>query len=92
MVGTIRMDKGGQRVEYIEKVYRGGKLEVTIASVCRPIQRMAAPQTLPPAEKSQPPVLPEPQRQTWPLPDSFEAICLESSSANGLSACTRHVS
>ena len=42
MVGTIRMDKAGQRGEYTEKVYRGAKLEVTIVSVCRPI-RTAAP-------------------------------------------------
>src|SRR5262249_22488891 len=37
MVGTIRMDKGGQREEYTEKVYRGGKLEMTVVIVCRPI-------------------------------------------------------
>jgi hypothetical protein len=32
MVGSIRMYKGGQWVEYTEKLYRGGKLEVTTAS------------------------------------------------------------
>jgi hypothetical protein len=37
MVGSIRRDKGGQWVEYTEKLFRGGKLEVTIISVCRPI-------------------------------------------------------
>jgi hypothetical protein len=54
MVGTIRMDKGGQRVEYTEKVYSGGKLEVTIVSVCRPIRTTAGPQTPSPGEKPQP--------------------------------------
>jgi hypothetical protein len=47
MVGSIRMDKGGQRVEYTEKVYRSGKLEVTIVSVCRRI---------PGPDKTEPPV------------------------------------
>jgi hypothetical protein len=37
MVGTIRMEKGRQWVEYIEKLFSGGKLETTIVSVCRPI-------------------------------------------------------
>jgi tetratricopeptide (TPR) repeat protein len=167
MVGTIRTDKGGQRVEYTEKVYRGGKLEVTIVSVCRLIRTTATPQTPSPgekpqsqtrcqvtdptgtplnvraapnghiigtlgngdlvrlirterdgggrawslierlndsqasgwvfrqylvcqrAEKPQPLALPERQRQTWPLPDSYEAICFEANSGNALSACTR---
>lgn len=37
MVGTIRMDKGGQWVEYTEKLFVGGKLQATTVSVCRPI-------------------------------------------------------
>jgi hypothetical protein len=37
MVGSIRMDKAGQWVEYTEKLFRAGKLETTIVSVCRPI-------------------------------------------------------
>jgi hypothetical protein len=37
MVGTIRIDKGGQWIEYIEKLFSGGKLQTTIVSVCRPI-------------------------------------------------------
>jgi len=37
MVGSIRMDKEGQWVEYTEKLFRSGKLEATIVSVCRPI-------------------------------------------------------
>jgi hypothetical protein len=37
MVGTIRMDKGDQWVEYTEKLFRGRKLEATSVSVCRPI-------------------------------------------------------
>jgi hypothetical protein len=37
MVGSIRMDKGGKWVEYIEKLFREGKLDTTIVSVCRPI-------------------------------------------------------
>ena len=37
MVGSIGMYKGGQWIEYTEKLYRGGKLEVTTVSVCRPI-------------------------------------------------------
>jgi hypothetical protein len=40
MVGTIRMDKGGQWAQYIEKLFRGRKLEATIVSVCRPITRV----------------------------------------------------
>ena len=39
MVGTIRMDKGDQWVEYTEKLFRSGKLETTIVSVCRPIPK-----------------------------------------------------
>ena len=54
MVGSIRIDKGGQRAEYTEKLYRGGKLEVTIVSVCGLIRTTAAPQTPSPAEKPQP--------------------------------------
>jgi hypothetical protein len=37
MVGSIRMDKRGQWVEYTEKLFRSGKLEATTVSVCRPI-------------------------------------------------------
>src|SRR5262245_58779645 len=37
MVGTIRMEKGRQWIEYIEKLFSGGKLQTTIVSVCRPI-------------------------------------------------------
>jgi len=37
MVGSLRMDKGGQWVEYTEKLFREGKLDTTIVSVCRPI-------------------------------------------------------
>jgi hypothetical protein len=37
MVGTIRIDKGRQWIEYIEKLFSGGKLQTTIVSVCRPI-------------------------------------------------------
>ena len=37
MVGSIRMDKGGQWVEYTEKLFVGGKLQATTVSVCRPI-------------------------------------------------------
>ena len=48
MVGSIRMDKGGQRVEYTEKVYRSGKLEVTIVSVCRRIPGPNKTEPLPP--------------------------------------------
>jgi hypothetical protein len=33
MVGTIRIDKGGQWIEYIEKLFSGGKLQTTIVSV-----------------------------------------------------------
>jgi hypothetical protein len=39
MVGTIRMEKGRQWFEYIEKLFSGGKLETTIVSVCRSISR-----------------------------------------------------
>jgi hypothetical protein len=37
MVGTTRMDKAGQWVEYTEKLFVGGKLQATTVSVCRPI-------------------------------------------------------
>src|SRR5438876_75467 len=37
MVGSIRMEKGSQWVEYTEKLFRSGKLETTIVSVCRPV-------------------------------------------------------
>jgi hypothetical protein len=37
MVGTIRIDKGRQWIEYIEKLFSGGKLQTAIVSVCRPI-------------------------------------------------------
>ena len=37
MVGTIRIEKGRQWMEYIEKLFSGGKLQTTIVSVCRPI-------------------------------------------------------
>ena len=37
MVGSLRMDKGGQWVEYTEKLFRGGKLTATTVSVCGPI-------------------------------------------------------
>ena len=37
MVGTIRIEKGDQWVEYIEKLFVGGKLQATTVSVCRPI-------------------------------------------------------
>jgi hypothetical protein len=40
MVGTLRIEKGNQWVEYTEKLFRSGKLETTIVSVCRPISRM----------------------------------------------------
>jgi hypothetical protein len=43
MVGTIRIDKGGQWMEYIEKLFSGGKLETTIVSVCRPIPGSKSP-------------------------------------------------
>jgi hypothetical protein len=43
MVGSIRIDNGGQRAEYTERLYRGGKLELTIVSVCRLIRTTAAP-------------------------------------------------
>jgi len=39
MVGTIRMEKGNQWVEYTEKLFREGKLDTTIVSVCRPISK-----------------------------------------------------
>ena len=48
MVGSIRMDRGGQRVEYTENVYRSGKLEVTIVSVCRRIPGPNKTEPLPP--------------------------------------------
>jgi hypothetical protein len=35
MVGRLQMDKTNRWVEYIEKHYRGGKLESTTTSVCR---------------------------------------------------------
>src|SRR5262249_44163373 len=37
MVGSIQMDKDGQRGEYTEKLFRSGTLQATIVSVCRPI-------------------------------------------------------
>jgi len=37
MVGSIRMDKESQWVEYTEKLFRGGKLTATTVSVCGPI-------------------------------------------------------
>src|SRR5262245_2634279 len=43
MVGTIRIDKGGQWIEYIEKLFSGGKLQTTIVSVCRPIPGSKGP-------------------------------------------------
>jgi hypothetical protein len=39
MVGSIRMV--GQWVEYTEKLFRSGKLDTTIVSVCRPIPKSA---------------------------------------------------
>jgi hypothetical protein len=35
MVGRIQMDKTKRWVEYIEKHYRGGKLESTTTNICR---------------------------------------------------------
>jgi hypothetical protein len=35
MVGRIQMDKTKRWVEYIEKHYRGGKLESTATNICR---------------------------------------------------------
>jgi hypothetical protein len=46
MVGTLRIDKGGQWVEYIEKLFSGGKLETTIVSVCRPIPGSKGPSSV----------------------------------------------
>jgi hypothetical protein len=43
MVGTIRMEKGRQWIEYIEKLFSGGKLETTIVSVCRLIPGSKGP-------------------------------------------------
>ena len=43
MVGTIRIEKGRQWVEYIEKLFSGGKLQTTIVSVCRPIPGSKGP-------------------------------------------------
>jgi hypothetical protein len=43
MVGTIRMEKGRQWIEYVEKLFSGGKLETTIVSVCRPIPGSKGP-------------------------------------------------
>jgi hypothetical protein len=43
MVGTIWMEKGRQWVEYIEKLFSGGKLQTTIVSVCRPIPGSKGP-------------------------------------------------
>jgi hypothetical protein len=43
MVGTIQMEKGRQWIEYIEKLFSGGKLETTIVSVCRPIPGSKGP-------------------------------------------------
>jgi hypothetical protein len=35
MVGRVQMDKSNRWVEYIEKHYRGGKLESTTTNICR---------------------------------------------------------
>jgi hypothetical protein len=35
MVGRLQMDKTKRWVEYIEKHYRGGKLEGTTTNICR---------------------------------------------------------
>ena len=35
MTGRLQMDKTDRWVEYIEKLYRGGKLQSTTTSVCR---------------------------------------------------------
>jgi len=43
MVGTIRIDKGGQWIEYIEKLFSAGKLQTTIVSACRPIPGSKGP-------------------------------------------------
>ena len=43
MVGTIRLEKEGQWIEYIEKLFSGGKLQTTIVSVCRPIPGSKGP-------------------------------------------------
>jgi hypothetical protein len=40
MVGTIRIDRGGQWIEYIEKLFSGGKLQTTIVGVCRAYPRI----------------------------------------------------
>src|SRR5262249_47580211 len=86
MVGSIRMDKGGQRVEYTEKVYRGGKLEVTIVSVCRPIRTTAAPQTPPPAKPATP-IPPEPSETS--RRDSDVNTCSQGNSRDALDTCSR---
>src|SRR5262249_59187830 len=35
MVGRLQMDKSKRWVEYAEKLYRGGKLEMTPTHICR---------------------------------------------------------
>jgi hypothetical protein len=35
MVGRLQMDKTKRWVEYVEKLYRGGKLEMTTTHICR---------------------------------------------------------
>ncbi len=39
MVGTSRLDKGGQWVEYVEKLFSGGKLQTTILTNTKRYQR-----------------------------------------------------
>jgi hypothetical protein len=36
MIGSIQADNNNRRVSYVEKLFRNGKLETTIVSLCRP--------------------------------------------------------
>lgn len=37
MVGSLQGDSTNRRVSYVEKLFRNGRLETTIVSVCRPL-------------------------------------------------------
>jgi hypothetical protein len=86
MVGSIRIDNGGQRAEYTERLYRGGKLEVTIVSACRLIRTTAAPQTPPPAKPATP-ARPEPSETS--RRDSDVNTCSQGNSRDALDACSQ---
>ena len=86
MVGSIRIDNGGQRAEYTERLYRGGKLEVTIVSMCRLIRTTAAPRTPPPAKPATP-TPPDPSETS--RRDSDVNTCSQGNSRDALNACSQ---